>query len=289
MDVLQCGSSVNNVTQFDCRALYGAINAVMLSPVEIEMTYANALLESTFTALINATAASRTYIMPLADDAIRNQEDAVIREGNLSNRRKGRDGRIDFVLEYHDQRDCVWSKLKSFDNQRMYGLFTTENEAIIGGDDGTNLIGVPCDVFVSDPIPPENKDDVWKVLVHVYLIETVGNFAKAVLPNDSTYNTSTKWRPSNLKGIVDVVITEVSAAAGSVVVDLTGACDGREITGLVAADFSVTGLASLTSSGNTYTLSPTTTFTSPLTVTLANQPAMTTKGYENQTALTVTL
>ena len=294
MKVLQCGSGVDNVTQFDCRARYGAINAIFLSPEEKELTYANALLEATWTTEINKVTTERLYIMPLADDAIRNQEDAVFFEGNLSNRRKTRDGRVDFVLEYHDQRDCAWEKFRSFDNQRMYAYFLTENEAIIGGDDGTNLVSVPVDVFVSEPIPPENKDDMWKVMVHVYLIETVGNFAKAVLPNDSTYNTGTKWRPSDLRGIVDVTIVDNGSAVNSLVVDITGACDGREITSLVTADFLVkddggdTETVTVTVSGNTYTLAGTL-LADTYIITLKNQPDMTTKGFENQTSVTITV
>jgi len=287
--VLNCGSSIKNMTAFQCEARYGAVDAVYLSLEEkSDITYANALVKATWTTNINEADATRLYIFPSASDAIRNQEDPVFFEGNLSKRRKVRDGRVDFAFEYHDQRDCVWSVAKSFNGQRMYAFFQTENEAIIGGDDGTNLLNVPVDVYVSEPIPPENKDGFWKVILYVYLVETEGNFAKAVLPNDSTYNTGTLWKASSLNGIVDCLLTAGAASAASVVFTVTGSCDAREVAGLVLADFTITGAASMSNVGNVYTVLPTTTFTSPLVITAKNQPTMTTKGYEFAAALTVT-
>lgn len=287
-NVLNCSQSVYNMTAYECEARYGVIDSGFLSFEQQSNSYANALLEATWTGMINEVASTRVYVFPSADDAVRTQEDPVFFEGNLSKRRMVRKGRVSLALEYHAQRDCVWAVINSFNGQRMYFAARTENEAIIAGDDGTNFVFVPVDVYTSDPIPPENKDDEWKVILYIYFVETQGNFAKALLPYDSTYNSGTLWKASGLEGIVDVTMTEVSAAVSSVVVDITGLCDGREITGLVTADFTVTGLSSVAMSNNRATLTPTSTFTSPLSIELKNQPSMTTKGYEMRSAITVT-
>ena len=221
---------------------------------------------------------------------IRNVEDPVFNDGNLSKRNRIRKGRVDIAFEYHDERDNVWAVYNSFDEQELYFFGVTENDGIVGGDDGTNFEAVPVDVFVSEPMPSETKDDPWKVMIYIYFKNTIDNFKRVVLPNDSTYNTGTLWSPSDLEGIVDVVITEgTGSATNSLKVAVAGKYDSRVVSTLVTADFIVTDAAGNTesvtasydSTSGEYTLAgtlPADTYT----VTLENQPDMTTKGFECQ-------
>ena len=293
--VLSCGSSVSNVTEFQCSANYGVINSGLLSFVENKLTYSNALLEASWTTELNKEASTRTYVFPAADDAIRNQEDPVFTEGNLSKRTQVRKGRTDIAFEYHSQRDCVNTVINTFNGQRMYFIARTENEALVGGDDGTNFVYVPVDVFTSDPIPSENKDDPWKVILYVYYVNTIGNFDKFVLPDDETYNTGTLWKPSGLEGLIDATMTEISASATEIKVHIEGNCDEREMTEAVTADFELllvsTGatvaVTATHDGGGDYTLAGTFTLAAH-TLGFKNQPDMTTKGWETQSTLSIT-
>lgn len=294
MNILTCGTTVNNVAKTQCRVNYGMPNRAFLSFVKKSYSYANALLEATWTTDINLAASSRLYILPPAHDVTNEIEEATIKDGNLLRRYKIRDGREAITFMYENVKDCFVKDLKTFDGMAMYAFLCTESDAIIGGDDGSNLVQVPVDVVVTDYKLPENKDGAYSCAVTLYFRNTKGNKDLFILPNDGNYNTGTLWSPNDLDGIVDVEMTEVSASGTEIVVDVTAECDGREITGLVTADFQV--LASngssvsvtVTASNNRYTLAGT--FAADTySISLKNQPDMTTKGYETQSTLSVTV
>jgi hypothetical protein len=291
MGALNCVVDTQNITKSQCEARYGLITKAMFSPENTGLSFADGLLESSWIAEANKTASERLTILPEANDVVRNAEETQFFEGNTSRRRRSRKGRVDFMMSFFDLADCEWEKYLSLDGQRRYVTFVTENEAIVGTDNGTNIQGMLCDIFVDEPTPPENKDGFWTTKVYIYLVETEANFTKVLLPNEQS---SGSWRPSTLEGLVDVTITDNGSVVNSLVVDITGDCDNREITELITADFLVTDAANVTetvtatSSGNTYTLAgtlPADTYT----VTLKNQPDMTTKGYENQISVDITV
>lgn len=296
MTIISCGSGVSNVTNFNCNTRYGMINAFWLSKAQTTLSYANALLQALWITKINEAESTRVFIFPGADDVTIVNDGIKFKETNVSKRSLVRQGIDDFTFDYYNQKDCVWNIFKTFNGQEMYAFMLTEKGVILGADNGTSLVAVPCEVIVSEPMPPVNKDEPWKISIYIRLSNTEGNYARAVAPNDSTYNTGTLWNPSALEGIIDVTLTEVGSSSTTViVVDITGACDGREIDApLVTADFQVydvSGAAyevvTVTNSGNRYTI--TGTFTAgDYIITLKNQPTMTTKGYEYQSSLTVT-
>ena len=291
MGNLVCEVNTKNIPGLkQCVATYGVINGAWIFPLDFTgETFADMLLEATATTNINAISADRMFILGGANEMTTNVNEANFLETNVSEKVRTRKELLEIDLEFFNLKDCLWAKLQSLDNQKRQVMFITEGEAIMTSDNGTNALGAVCKIYVSNAKPPENKDDVWRIRVKFELVDDIGNFTKAFLPNEQT---SGSWKPSSKEGIVDVTIVDNGSAVNSLVVDVTGDCDGREITGLVTADFVVTDAAGNTESvtvtavGNTYTLAGILA-ADTYTVTLANQPTMTTKGYENQTPVAI--
>lgn len=293
---ITCSTGFANITNTGCEANYGQVVGVWLDEDSAGVTYANALLEATWTTKINAARGARMFVInpTRAIDATRDFEDDVFLEGNTALRKKVRDGKIKFTFEYVGLTLCQANNLKTFDGGDLYAYFITANDVIMGGDSGTNLTPVQVETFVSNPIPQENSDDEWRVKFYVDIIPTKDYFKYAA----SAIDAAVPWNPSQTVGIKDLTLAEVSSSTSQVVVSVTGTCNIADlITDLSTTadqDFIIkdsTGAtvsqSSITRSGNEYTILATLT-TGTYTITLVNQPGMTTKGYEASNTLTFT-
>lgn len=295
-DNLQCGKDISNLTLFQCSANFGSIiRGWLSSSLRDTMTFANALLEATWTTAENLVVNTRSFILPEADEVIITQGDMVFKDSNVKKQIFVRKGDIAIKFEYWNLKDCVATALRTYHNQRMYFQAVTKLGAILGGTDGTNFLNVPVDVYVSDPIPNETEEDSWRTDVFIFFRKVEGNFTKSIFPNDADYNSGSLWDPQDRNGIIDCTMTEDSVTTTTSVVSIVGSCDDRLIDlPLVVTDFLVTldsdgstvshGLDAPV--GNVYTFTGLTAF--PHTIAFKNQPDMTTKGYESQATLSTT-
>lgn len=296
MGNISCSTDFSNITNTGCEARYGQIIAPWFDEDSAGLTFANADLEASWETKINAARGGRMFVVnpTRAIDATRELEDDVFLEGNTALRKKVRDGKIKFVFEYTDLTTCQAQNLKSFDGADMYAWFITANDAIMCSKTSTNAIPVQVEVFVSNLIPQENSDDAWRVKVYVDIIQTKDIFTYAINAADL----STPWYPSKKVGIKDLTLTEDSSSTTEVVISVTGTCNTSDlITDLsttVNQDFVVkdsTGATvnqtGIVRSGNVYTITVAQ-LAGTYTATLANQPTMTTKGYEASNILTYT-
>lgn len=279
MPTINCATSLKNISLPNCFVKYGALFALWVDPTNTGIAdSATALLEATWTGKINSSEGSRMRILKNPDNVEWENEDIPFIEGNMKKRKKLRAGNRRAKITWNDLDVNTIERFQSLDGYTGYAYIVTDNKYIIAGsEDDTKITPVEVEIFVDNPIQPNGKDELWAFDVYVDFINPDDMNKKALAPASQT---SGAWNPKDLDGIVDVEFTEVSASASSVVVEANGAVDDREVTGFVAGDFDVTGLASISASGNTYTLTPTTTFTSPLVIKLKDQPTMTTKGYE---------
>lgn len=279
MSTISCATTLKNISLPQCFVKYGAVYALWLDPLNTGVAdAATGLLENTWITKINASTGTRMRVVKNPDNVEWENEDIQFVEGNMKRRKKLRPGNRRLKMSWHDLDVDTTERIQSLDGYTGYAYVITDNKYIItGSEDGTKLTPVEIEIFVDNPIQPNGKDELWMLDVYVDFINPDDMNKLAIAPADQT---SGSWNPKDIDGIVDVEFTEVSAAAGSVVVKAWGSVDGREVEGLVTADFNVTGLSSVASSGNQYTLTPTTTFSSPLVIALNDQPAMTTKGFE---------
>jgi hypothetical protein len=220
-------------------------------------------------------------------------------EGNTGRSFKVRDGYAKYELVFDNLTFCQMQRLKTFDGLNCYAYAITKNESIIAGDSGTNIVPFEVDIYVGEPISPENKDGFWTIKMYINIVQTNGYFAYVINPYDQVSN---PWRPSQLEGIETVEINVISSDISdkTVIFDVTSICDASEINTLLThGDFLVevvsTGAdlttASITQVGNRYTLimdvgTPLTAV--PHYISLKNQPTMTVKGYETEVFETFT-
>lgn len=295
---LQCGKDITNISFNQCVAYIGSIIKGWLSAEEKKtITHANALLEATWLAIENEAVTTRNFILEEADEVTVAQSDMVFKDSNVKKQIFVKKGDIAIKLEYWDLKDCEAAALRSFHGQRLYFYPVTKLSAILGGTDGTNFLNVPVDVYVSDPIPNETEEDSWRTDVFINFRNVEGNFTKAIFTNDANYNSGSLWDAQDRHGILDVVMTEVSVTTTAVIVDIVASCDERLINEpLVTADFlatdqsdSATPTLTVTNvaGSNRYEIEGLTTGKT-YDITLINQPAMTTKGYEAQGTLVST-
>ena len=291
---INCVVDIDNISRADCKAKYGQIIGVFLESDNTGMTFANSLLEATWTAKINAAIGSRLYIPSLnsmPSDAVRNVEEPVFKTGNTGKKIKSRDGKVDYKFTFDLVTLEQAERINSLDSFRGYAYFVAKNGVIIGSKTSTNLIPVEVDVFTSEIMSPENEDGFWSIDVYVNIVPTSGYFTKAIIP--------TAFNPLDFQGIKDIDVTVISSSAASktVVFDVVTTQDGTPVSDLATAtDFRVALASSdvavtsnsITNVGNRYTLVLSAATVAAYTIKLINQPSMTVKGYEQQTATNFT-
>ena len=238
MPVQNCVNSLNNINKSQCEAIYGQIIGMWIDQSDSGVTLENALLQATWTTKKRATGTSRMFVMFPDDvhEVTRTKEEPVYAEGNTKDRRKVRDGQLTMQFKYVNLTFCAMDRLKSFDGFSGYAYFLTKNEAIIAGGTSTQLKPVGVNIYVNEPVPPENSDDLWSIVIDVTIVPFSGYFKKAVLPFDQETN---PWRPTQLTGITDVELSSVTGDVSDKIINFfaKSVCDEIEITSLTTASY----------------------------------------------------
>lgn len=236
MSVLNCVSSLKNISKTQCEALIGQIVGLWLDQSETGVSLTNALLQATWTTKIRATSTDRMYVLypDTVHNVIRNKEEALFVEGNTKDRRKVRDGKLTFQFEFVNLSFCLMNRLKSFDGFAGFAYFITKNEAIIGSGSSTQLQPVEINMYVNEPVPPETSDDLWKITVDITVVPESGYFRYSVLPYEQTTGA---WRPSTVQGITGVELSSITADISDKVIHFyaKSVCDDTEIISLTTA------------------------------------------------------
>ena len=294
-----CTTDRKNISHAGCIGDYGTLAGAYIDySGSTGLAYADAKLEANWIAKINAATDSRMYIInpkPIADEYAFDGDERQTTRSTTGKLILGRDGYDGIVFTYYNPTLAQVNRLRTFHNTTAPCYFYTNNEDIIADKNtaDTNIVGVNCNIYVSKFKNPENNDGNEMVTVSYYPTKTTDWQTKVLQKSELDFV------PSELTGITDVVATIVSSsvAGQEVVMNITGVPDGNEISSLstvgdhlmtiVSSGAAVT-LSSVTNVGNVYTFVTSGMTAVPLSWTLANQPPMTVKGYENQTPLVFT-
>jgi len=231
---VKCTTGLNNLSKTQCEASYGQILALWLDTIDDGITLANALAETNWASKIYATAAERMFVLnPGANAEItREQAEAVFKEYNTGSRKKIRNGYLDLTFAYDGLTFCQAEKLKDLNGLRLYAYALTSGGYIVAGGDAITLKPVPVELFVGEPIPPENNDSDWTVNIYVRYTNTHGNFKNAVNPVDDG-----DFTPLNVDGIINIEFGSINAdiTDSEVITTITTECDGAEVDDLTTA------------------------------------------------------
>jgi len=227
-----CVTDISNLSKTLCKGGYGQILGLWLDQTNTGVSFADALLEATWTAKVQAAKTSRMYILnPQKPDMVdRTQAESVFKEGNTGRRNKIRDGYLDLSIHYEDMTDCQMENLKTLNGvDDLYAYVLTSKGFILGGKTATNLIPVPVEIFVGEPIPAENNDGAWDLIIDVRFVQTIGNFGKAIEP--------VLFTALNVNGLIDIELTLISGDASYEIIFFSAkkACDETEISNLSTA------------------------------------------------------
>jgi hypothetical protein len=282
---INCSTSSRNIVKQNCVKDAGQPHSVWLDVDNDGVaTETTALLEATWTTKINATVGDRMIILRDADEVEWTSDDATVKETNTQKTIKTAAGKRTLKMSWYSLTTGMVEAFQALDQQNRYMYLITKKKHIIAGSaDGTKVTPVECKLNIDNVKPASASEDLWTLEVNISVLDPDSLYKKMLSPNEQTTGA---WDPTAKDGIVDVELTEVSAAAGSIVVDVNGKYDGREVSTLVTAgDWAYTGgaIMSVANVGNRYTFTPTTTFATGV-LSLDNQPSMTVKGVECQTA-----
>lgn len=289
MAELTCISNWENISNELCSKAYGPVKSVFLLKSLSEITDMDtAILEATWENLINSADADRLYVLNgFREVEWENGEDAV-NEDSFGGKLKMVSGNRSMTGYYWETSRTKLRNLKKMDGSEAYVFLVTQNGYILGvSSDETKFTPMKTQVWVGAEIAPANRTENWRLPFTIDFKEPDNVNTYAVLP--------TAFDANDLDGIVNVDLATSSPTTSSVTVTVTGEADGREVSGLVADDFTLlddagdsVSISSVTSSGNVYTVNATMT-SGDYTINLVNQPSMTTKGYESTGATSFTV
>jgi hypothetical protein len=238
MSVIKCDQNFENINNSGCSINYGQIVGFLFDETATAVTSANALLEATWTAKLQAVEGSRAYkLLPKYPNRITFEPgEVVFTESNTNNEEYVRSGRPKLIFEMDNLKYEYWNALKSFNGSSGFAwLYTVQNFWIARRDGTTGFKPIKCRVYVPSAMAAENADGTWKQEVHLTLLDTEDWASKA-------YEV-TAFTISELEGIIDVTgsVFSSSAAGKVVVVDMTKLLDGTEIVSgfVTAADFAL--------------------------------------------------
>ncbi len=290
---LNCASNFGNTGVPLCYEDFGLDRKLILVPPGSEFaTSAEPIVLANWTTNINATTSDRWYPYPANVDIEDNSEDDVFEESALS---------TDFVK---DGKKRLRYKLEAIPlglhqqlrthNSGKWSCFIATDEGYIKGRTvaGTKFESIPCTLLHVEKQTSVTGDALQRTYV-------VLEFDASDWDDRGAWVKPTAFDPvSDLNGILDVEVYEVTSLTTDITFGVKGLYDSQEITGLGYADLVLDAtLASeddgtiTDNSDGTYTLTATAPpfTTGARTITLANQPSMTTKGYEASNTLSITV
>lgn len=255
--------NISNISKSQCYKDYGQVVGVWLDRDDTGVTLANALLEATWTAKIKAAQDTRMYVLnpKRPHEVTRNVAEPVIATGNTGDRIQIRSGNADYTFTWAGLSLEKAAEIKSLNGGTFYTYFLTSKEWILGGGTSTQLEPVECQIFVSEYKTAETQDTPGTLSVNLFIVPTEDYFVNAVAPNQQD---SGNWKPSQVNGIRNVVLTVISSDVSdkTVIFDVNDT-DGNEVSTIVTysnflVELTSTGadatLVSISNVGNRYTL-----------------------------------
>jgi len=250
MSRLSCTASLKNSGTPDCEFDPGPDIGVVLCPVGRTISDdATAILEATWVTNRNLAASLRDYplVFPGYIETITPVNDEpVFRDSNISgNRTKTRNGNVRNAFMLDNPPPCLIEALHSYDGQKWEAYIVTKNGYIRGtSSDGTLFDPFSVNFFAGNGGSPASGDEPATVTYYIDFTNTDqwNKYPAFVKP--------TAFDPTQMEGIKDVYLTEVSASTSEIVVDVKGDCDNVGFSDLVKDDFEL----SIVSSGATVTI-----------------------------------
>ncbi|MCP4762030.1 MAG: hypothetical protein GY870_09615 [archaeon] len=290
MSTLNCVGSFVNSGSPDCKFNPGPVIGYILTPTSGTIAdEATAILEATWKTGINGADGSRwfpvlfnKYLQGVAPS----NDDPIFEDGIGGIRAKIREGNKRDAITFSNLPLCLSKALKSYDDANWKAYAVTENGYILGTSSNGTLFDPFSIRFHSKPSGNAEQDASMKTTYFIDYtdpaeFDVYGAFVKP-----------TAFKPKNLEGIKNYLLTLVSASTSEIVVTVDGACDGVGKTGLVKEDFllqinggAVVPLASITEDSTIlgkWTLVGSGAFTTVLhDLQIKDQPDTTTKGIES--------
>ena len=289
--VITCNEGGANSGLPKCKGNYGRIQGYILVPPGAEIdTEANALLEASWTAKIDADEANRWYPWPKFFRYEPSREDHIYTVGDFNDKYSVADGDADGMASYLNIPSCFAQKLRAFNNQE-WKAYAVTNKGFLRGwtQDGVKFKPYSMFVHVEADIE-QTKEEGRLTPIRIYMKEAFewNEYGVALDPKNDAI---ASWDPRLLEGLLDADVKIVGVPTGTeLVVDVKTECDATPVTGLVVTDFllqddtptveSITSATESTTVAGRYTLDVTTILTDTYTINLKEPSAMTTDGYQ---------
>ena len=287
---LTCNSGGANTGMPKCRGDYGrVIFHIICPPGHTIDTEANALLEATWTTLIENDESTRAYPLPEYFKYTPAREDAVYEQGDFGKKIFIREGYADGTAMYENAPPCFKQKLNAFNKQNWTAYEVTEKGYILGYSVAGTLFQAFDIDYQTEADKPATGEETRKTPVKIYCNTPSQweEYGVAIYPPGE----SSAWNPRELEGLLDANVTVVSSTATSLVVDVKTDCDETAVTDLVVADFllqddtpsteTVNSATESTTIDGRYTLDVTTLGADDYTINLKEPSAMTTNGFQH--------
>lgn len=277
-----CVVAKENMGLSKCNKFPALIKGIITTPDGFFLTPANAALQASWQAAIEAVASARVYLWPWFVSMENLSEDAVYEETPLAYLLV-RDGNYRFKFHIKENL-CIHRAMYSHRaNQGRAFLIDTDNNIIgVLNEAGTEFKGFSIQLLNTEKLifsdgSVSSKSPLLLALKNNKEMDKDGYIVTLDEVND-------------LVRIVDVTITVNTQTTASIVATVTVTCDGTKVNGLVKADFKLLNGAGAAQSIDTvtevdgvYTFTPTTTFADG-TLGLALAASLTTDPYEAEAA-----
>lgn len=290
-NVTDCSNNNKNVGKPRCSDTPSYTVAIMVCPRDkVVATKTLAMTEATWLTMLNDSVNSRCYILPSHFKVEETKEDDKYEEGVGGKKEFAREGNKSGKYFLEDIPIALHKALRTLNNQ-SWAFYKIQSDGSIRGKsiDDVKFLPFPAKLFRVEGRKESTGDEKERTSI---MLEWEN-------PNDwDDYGVSVKptaFDPRELKSIVDVSITVVSALTTGIIVNIMGAIDGEPKSGFVTADCEVLNsggtsetivVAESQTIDGQYTITKTPNFSAgTYTVDLKGQPAMTTKGYEAEEAV----
>jgi hypothetical protein len=292
---VDCATNTQNTGQPRCGDNMGYDEFVMAVPNGTEFaTEAAAKVLDNWTTIINAAPSDRGYPLPkfFKSEPAKNEdifEEGIGGQSAFVAKKAGKGAYETLWIS-----KCFAKKLQSFNDKAWSVFFFTNTGKIKAVTDSATKLKVQAQkalIRVGSDIMPTDTT-AGKVPITIQLLNpTLWDTNGIVIDPSATFDPAT-----DLLGIQDVYLTGATPTATGWVITIKTTCDNATVSGLVTADFvMLAGTTPVTIATVTETSDGVYTFVFPtqsgtVSMGLLNQPAMTTKGYEdNGTAITGTI
>lgn len=248
-----CTSVSPNVGTF-----YGLKNSGLGSPIGIILTKKGYTMTAANFALIAqhiiGVKAKSEFPINKLKEFTDNSTDPTYVDYDDETREVSRQGKYRFTVSVAVN-PCLKKELMKFRGYDGLVWFVYDNGVILGtsDDSGVNVRGLTISMINVKKMKMPTMDGASKILVSIDI--DLDDEAELSL---RSYQASMTWNVRTLEGLTPVTIDQFGAAtATEVIVDVFSDCDGGcelPVTGLVTADFAISGAGSITSAAESATI-----------------------------------